>query len=379
VRAGREIQVFLYTEELEAVEPAALAEQILELGCDSVSIALTYHRARRVFPRQGRISNSPGGAVSFTPEPSRYGELVPRPTASADLRRSLESFRDACATAGLGFRAWLVALHSEPLARAHPRASAQMLSGDRTDFSLCPSAAAAVEYVSSLVADVGAQFEPGAVDLEAALYPAWDPSYTLTLALDPLSESAVLFAGQCFCSACRELCGEAADELERRARRAAGPPFGPLGEDDAAVVDELAQVRARGVARLLEAAAQSARGAGATLCVTASGPEPHLRIRGLAPSSAAAADRVLLGHGILTDGALEERFRAVRPLAGDRDVTVSMNWTPDRTPESLAADAELAAREGATGLALYNLTLVPEHGLEAFRRAASAFRAANPA
>jgi hypothetical protein len=46
VRAGPGVQVFVYPEELDAVEPDALTEQILGLGCDSVSIALAYHRAR---------------------------------------------------------------------------------------------------------------------------------------------------------------------------------------------------------------------------------------------------------------------------------------------------------------------------------------------
>jgi hypothetical protein len=54
-------------------------------------------------------------------------------------------------------------------------------------------------------------------------------------------------------------------------------------------------------------------------------------------------------------------------------VTVSLNWTPERTPGVFAAAAELAAAGGATGLALYNLSLVPEAGLDAFRAAATAF------
>ena len=39
------VQVFVYPEELEHVEPDALAEQVLELGCDAVSVSVAYHRA----------------------------------------------------------------------------------------------------------------------------------------------------------------------------------------------------------------------------------------------------------------------------------------------------------------------------------------------
>jgi hypothetical protein len=54
-------------------------------------------------------------------------------------------------------------------------------------------------------------------------------------------------------------------------------------------------------------------------------------------------------------------------------VTVSLNWTPERTPDAFAAAADLVAAGGATGLALYNLSLVPAAGLDAFRAAATAF------
>lgn len=378
MRADPGIQVFVYPEELDAVEPDALADQILGLGCDSVSIALAYHRARRVLPRQGRVSVSPGGAISFTPDRARYAGLVPEPTAPAELRRSVSAFRESCGRAGLRFRAWLVGLHNEPLALAYPDCAARTLDGSSTAFSLCPSNDEAVAYVAALIGDVCAQLAPEAVDLEAALYPAWEPSYTLTLALEPLSERAVRYAGQCFCAACRQLLGPAADTLEARTRRTAGPPFGVSVVEDSTLDEELARVRAAGVRRLLEAAAEAAHLERTSLCVTASGPAASARLRGLAPESAAAADRVLLGHGTLAGAALEQRLLELRPLAGGRQVTVSLNWTPGRTPDAFAAAAELVAAGGATGLALYNLSLVPEAGLDAFRAAVTAFNRRRP-
>jgi hypothetical protein len=362
------IQVFVYPEELETTEPAALAEQVLGLGCDAVSMALAYHRARRIFPRAGRVSLSPGGAVSFTPARERYGRLVPEPTAPAELRERVEAFRAACRDAGLGFRPWLVALHSEPLARAHPDAAARTLDGAETGFSLCPSSGDAVEYVAALVGDVCARFEPDGVDLEAALYPAWEPSYTLTLALEPLSERATLYGAQCFCAACRPLVGG----LEERVRLAAGPPFGPAGGDD--VADELAAARATRVESLLRSVKAAA--GGVELCATVSGPADSARLRGLAPSSAAAVDRILLGLARLSGAEIDGRLSALWPLAGDRPVTVSLNWSPERTAAVYADDARRVAAAGADRLALYNLSLVPEEGLQGFAAAAAAFEEA---
>jgi hypothetical protein len=55
---------------------------------------------------------------------------------------------------------------------------------------------------------------------------------------------------------------------------------------------------------------------------------------------------------------------------------VSTNWSPDRSPSAYESDAMRLAAAGAEGLALYNLSLVPDAGLEAFRAAASAFQSA---
>jgi hypothetical protein len=130
---------------------------------------------------------------------------------------------------------------------------------------------------------------------------------------------------------------------------------------------------------LLEAAAGAAHREGSTLCVTAFGVAESAHLRGLAPETAALADRVLLGFGVLVGAELEQRLRELRPLVGARPVTASLNWSPGRSPESFAMDAERVAVGGARGLALYNLSLVPEKGLDAFRAAASAFRAASSA
>ena len=360
------VQVFLYPEELEHVEPEALAAQVLDLGCDAVSVAVSYHRARRVFPRHRRVSVLTRTTLYVEPERARYGALVPVGSRTEQLLR----FRESCERNGLRFRAWVVGLHNEVLAAAHPDAAARLLDGSIAGHSLCPSAPGAVEYVAALAGDVAAQLEPEYVDLEAAFYPAWEPSYTLTLALEPLSERARLLGPQCFCASCRALLGPAA---EARARAAAGAPFADGGDGEQDVTHELAAGRAAGAARLVEAAAATVHAAGSRLRVFASGPPEQAALQGVSPASTAAADALLFGCGPLAGNELQERFAGLRALAG-RTGSVSTNWTPERT--ELADDVERLAVAGAEGLALYNLTLVPEAGLDAFRTAANAFRAA---
>jgi hypothetical protein len=369
------VQVFLYPEELEHVAPDTLAAQVLELGCDAVGVAVAYHRARRVFPRHRRVSVLGGHVTYIAPDRRRYGALAPAATATPELAARVLRFREACDAAGLRFRAWIVALHQEQLAAAHPEAAAQLLDGSPSGHSLCPSAPDAVELVAALAADVAAQLAPDAVDLEAGLYPAWEPSYTLTLSLAPLSERARLLGSQCFCAACRALLG--VGELEARARAAAGPPFGDGDEDDD-VAAELAAARATGAGRLLGAVADAVHAEGTPLRVFVSGPPAQAALQGASPDALAAADALLFGCGPLAGDELQQRVAGLRALAG-RSGTVSTNWTPDRDPRSYAADVERLAANGAEGLALYNLSLVPEAGLDAFAAAAAAFRAAVPA
>jgi hypothetical protein len=358
------IQVFLYPEELEHVEPDALATQVLDIGCDAVSVSVVYHRSRRVFPRHRRVSVLARNRVYIAPELDRYGTIRPTGTAMPALLR----FREACDRHGVRFRAWVVALHDEQLALAHPGFASQLLDGSPSGHGLCPSAPETVEYVAALAGDVAAQLGPETIDLEAAFYPAWEPSYTLTLALEPLSQRARLLGSQCFCASCGDVA-----HLAERTRAAAGPPFG--GGDDDGVAAELARFRAAGAGKLVAAVAAAVHAPGSLLRVFASGAPEQAELQGVSEQALGPADALLFGCGPLQGDELQARFAGLRGLAG-RTGTVSMNWTPARSPQAMAADARGLAANGAEGLALYNLSLVPDAGLEAFRAAAAAFRAA---
>jgi hypothetical protein len=366
------VQVFVYPEELEHVAPEALCVQVRELGCDGVSMAVSYHRGRRVFPRHERVSVLTERTLYFEPEQERYGAIRPPAPASGALAERVLRFRDACANADLAFRAWVVVLHDDRLSGAHPASAAHLLDGSPAGHSLCPSAFESIVYAAALAGDVASRLEPDAVDLEAALYPAWEPSYTLTLSLEPMSEDARLLGAQCFCPSCRELLGSRAEELEARARRAAGPPFGVAAEDDPTVAAELAAARSKGAGRLLRAVADAVHLEGSALRVFVPGPRAQVELQGASEESLAAADALLFGCGPLRGDELAARFTAARELTG-RSGTVSTNWSPERSPAQYAADATRLAAAGAEGLALYNLTLVPDDGLDAFRAAAAAF------
>ena len=372
------VTVFCYPEELRYVAPDRLAEQAGKLA-DSVSVALVYHRGRRVFPRHHAVTSLSTSVAYFEPQRSRYGAAVPEAIADPELRQLVLRFREACERHDVRFRAWVVALHDERLAAKHPRLGSRLLDGSPSEHGLCPSNVESVEYAAALAGDVAAQLGPETIDLEAALYPAWEPSYSLTLALEPLSERAQRLASQCFCASCRSLFGSAAAELEASAQRAAGPPFSSASEeeDDAELVQQLAAGRAFGATRLVEAVAAAVRREGARLRLFVSGPPGRAPLHGLSAETVAPADEVLYGCGSLAGEELLDRFAGLATAAG-RGGSVSMNWSPSRSPAALAEDVRQAVAAGADGLALYNLSLVPEAGLEAFRAATLAYRATLP-
>ena len=223
------------------------------------------------------------------------------------------------------------------------------------------------EYVAALAGDVAAQLGPEAVDLEAGFHPAWEPAYTLTLSLEPLSERARLLAAQCFCESCRALLGT---DAEARARAAAGPPFGD-GTDDGSILEELAAARAS-AARLLGGVAASVHGEGASFA-SSSPARPSRRpcrvwprTRSPPPMRSSSA----AGRSRATRSKLASPAFAPWPAAPARSRRTGRPSVRSSLPTSSVW------RQPEPRLSLYNLSLVPDAGLEAFRIAAQAFRGA---
>ena len=367
------VQVFVYPEELGFISPEALAAQISGLGCTGVSMALVYHRARRVFPRHAHVSTLAGSTAYFPPDRKRYGALVPDASPNAELAAAVLRFREACRREGLSFRSWVVGLHNEGLVTRHPEAAAQGPDGTPLGHSLCPSAPAAVEYLAALVGDIATRFEPDLIDLEAWQYPAWEPSYTLTLSLQPLTPTAALLATQCFCEHCCALMGSRAEEIRRRVVQASAAAASEQEESGSAALEDLVAFRAAGAGRIAGTLVDAAKGEGAKVRLFGSGAPRQARLQGLSPATFDRVDSALVGCARLVGDELIDRFTEMRSLLGGIRATASTNWTPDRSPQSMADDARRLVEAGAGGLALYNLSLVPEAGLDAFREAARAF------
>jgi hypothetical protein len=332
VRAGA-TQVFLYPEELLPAGPEDVAGLVDRLGIGGVSVALVYHSARRYLPRHGAVSTT-GGGILAVPPGDGYGKLAPLPPPG-ELAGAVTDFRTECARRGLSFAAWIVGLHSQPLASAHPELQARWADGSPSGFALCPSHSDVLEYLVALCGDVERQLGPDAIDLEAWAYPAWEPAYMLTLA-PALSDERRTELARCPCAACAAL---------------------PEGGRERRVETVLAAVRSA---------------LSAPVRPLLFGPPEALPAQGITPRSLGDAP-VCAGTGALEGDELTSRLRALTGRLGRPPALVSTNWAPGRTPAAMAADAKTIRAAGIDGLALYNLSLVPEEGLPALAAAAAAF------
>jgi hypothetical protein len=214
------VQVFCYPEDAVLTGPGPLCELAAGLGADAIAVAVRYHPARRWFARHGLVRHSPPGITYLRPADKWYGRLRPVTVAGDEEIAAVHALREEATRHGLAFHAWMVMLHDDPVVAAYPGVAARTFDGTPTIHALCPSHPDVVEYAAALVADVCEQLRPDLVELESALYPAWDPSYVISLELAPLTGAARALAGQCFCTACVRLIEELGHdpaELERRA------------------------------------------------------------------------------------------------------------------------------------------------------------------
>lgn len=368
---GRDIQVWLYPEEIPLAGARKLARAVADLGVNALSVALTYHRCVRVFPRYRAVRPGLAGGLQFDPSPSRYGALVPSVSARAVGGRDILALREACGAEGLAFRAWIVVLDQEWLVESHQEYAAATVDGTPTLHTLCPSNEAVRHYAAALTADVAEQFAPDVIDLEAALYPRWN-GYLASVSLEPLSQSTKRYGAQCVCSACTRMFTTAGIDDRVAAdmlRAAAGSPLGPAGLTwDEEVVSAVASARDAVIAELV-AGLRSVTPARTRLRLCGFGSALDVRLQGMGPLAAAEADYVLIGLDGLTGAQFRGELQAHLAIRDPAIVSVGLSWSPRFSGRSLGADAAAAFESGATGLSFYNMSLMPDKGLAAVRTA----------
>jgi hypothetical protein len=199
-----ESSVYAFTEDLRAEGTAAVLDRVLGYGCDGLTVAAAYHRARDVTPHGPARVILRGDGVHF-PLPGElfHGRrLIPpvQPDAGDGL---FETLRLRCEELGARLHGWTVFLHNTTLGLAHRDVTQQNCFGDRAaPADLCPSHPDVRAYASALARSVARQGVDTVV-AESLHFGYFRHGYHHDRCFVELGPVEDFLLGLCFCAHCR--------------------------------------------------------------------------------------------------------------------------------------------------------------------------------
>lgn len=373
-------------------------------GVQEVNLAVAYHAARSVHPRNplGRISYAEPGALAFAPDPTlwRSSEITPQ---RMSLVEDSDLLAELCASAeryALDINAWVVFFRSDRLPFDAPDFAPRSAFDDPFLTALCPAHPAVQGYAHNLVENVS-RYPIAGLRAESLHYQPWLHGFPLEHNFVPLRALDELLLGMCFCQHCRACVRAvgvdvaavhsfARQTLERRFAAApdAEPGLGELTLDDlGSLVDghliRYVLERARLVTALTESLRQRAYANDTSLTfvdltgVLRRPDESALSIdrgwwNGIDASAlaAAGADVAMLGYGTDLDGLCAEVDGYLKRIPPDQLVVSLIPTWPDCTDvDTLTAKVRALRDRGVTRVDFYNYGLVPESALDWVRQA----------
>lgn len=216
-----ESSVYAFAEDMRAEGPTAVLDRILSYGCDGVTVAAAYHRARDVTPHgPARVTLRRDG-VHFQPPEELFRGLRLVPPLQQDAGDGLlATLRELTAQRGALLHGWTVFLHNTTLGLAHPDVTQQNCFGDRAaPADLCPSHPDVRAYADALARSVARQGVDTVV-AESLHFGYFRHGYHHDRCFADLGPVEDFLLGLCFCTHCRAR-GEAAGTDAEAARAAA--------------------------------------------------------------------------------------------------------------------------------------------------------------
>ncbi|WP_128381450.1 hypothetical protein [Streptomyces cavernae] len=215
--------VYTFVEDLRAEGTEEVLDRILgTYGCDTLTVAAAYHRARDVTPHGPARVTLRGDGVHLLPPADLFDglRLVPpvRPGAEDEPLRSL---RRSTAERGAALHGWTVFLHNTTLGLAQPDVTQENCFGDRAaPADLCPAHPDVRAYAVALARSVARQ-GVDAVVAESLHYGTFGHGYHHERSFVPLGPVEEFLLGLCFCPHCTERAESAgADSVAARAEAA---------------------------------------------------------------------------------------------------------------------------------------------------------------
>ncbi|MFC4507360.1 MULTISPECIES: hypothetical protein [Streptomyces] len=218
---------YAFVEDLRAEGAAAVLDRVLgSYGCDTLTVAAAYHRARDVTPHgPARVTLRRDG-VHFVPPADLFDGLrLTPPVQSGAEEEPLREVRRLTAERGAALHGWTVFLHNTTLGLAHPDVTQQNCFGDRAaPADLCPAHPDVRAYAVALARAVARQ-GVDAVVAESLHYGTFGHGYHHERSFVPLGPLEDFLLGLCFCVHCvrrAEAAGADADAARAEAARLVG-------------------------------------------------------------------------------------------------------------------------------------------------------------
>ncbi|MFJ9896788.1 hypothetical protein ACIQPR_26005 [Streptomyces sp. NPDC091280] len=389
--------LYTFVEDLRAEGVGPVLDRVLgTYGCDTVTVAAAYHRARDVTPHgPARVTLRQDG-VHFTPPADLFdgARLIP-PVQPGAAREPLRELRRATEERGAALHGWTVFLHNTTLGLAHPDVTQENCFGDRAaPADLCPAHPDVRAYAVSLARSV-ARLGVDAVVAESLHYGTFGHGYhheRSFVTLGPLEE---FLLGLCFCPHCaRHAEAQGVDAAKARAVAVesagrvldgAAPVPGPLGslDDLPGPVAAYARARRSTVTSLAAAVSDAVADEGSDLVFLDLTGAVKGYADGLPTGAPAAEDAWWTGVDPAAVGAVVPGYavlayardpaRVATDTAAYRAVlpdtcalrTVLRPGAPDtESAEALAAKTAAARTAGAEAVDFYHYGLVPFPVLE---------------
>ncbi|WSQ06663.1 hypothetical protein OG604_02250 [Streptomyces sp. NBC_01231] len=236
--------LYAFVEDLRAEGVGPVLDRVLgAYGCDTLTVAAAYHRARDVTPHgPARVTLRRDG-VHFPPPADLFadGRLTPPVQAGAE-RETLREVRLRTAERGAALHGWTVFLHNTTLGLAHPEVTQENCFGDRAaPADLCPAHPDVRAYAVALARSVARQ-GVDAVVAESLHYGAFGHGYHHERSFVPLGPVEEFLLGLCFCPHCArraeeqgaDAAGARADAVRLTGRVLDGAEYlsGPLSLDE---------------------------------------------------------------------------------------------------------------------------------------------------
>jgi len=201
---GQRSSLYTFVEDLRAEGTEEVLDRVLgTYGCDTLTVAAAYHRARDVTPHgPSRVTLRRDGVHFLPPDALFEGLRLTPPVQPGAEHQPLRALRRRTAERGAALHGWTVFLHNTTLGLAHPDVTQLNCFGDRAaPADLCPAHPDVRAYAVALARSVARQ-GVDAVVAESLHYGTFGHGYHHERSFVPLGPVEEFLLGLCFCPYC---------------------------------------------------------------------------------------------------------------------------------------------------------------------------------